>query len=174
MKNDKRLTYVVYWLDRFKLDELPQFINVLLGQMSIIGPRPEIPQYIQYYPKKWETILSIQPGILGYAQKSIGIQEADLFPKDCPDPVSYYIQHILSRKLDSEIDYIRTQSFFTDLSVLFTVLWLYFNTIPSNIWVCVKSMFFQYSERRHLETVSIAKSNDRVYSVTDSVLLDIK
>lgn len=171
MKNDTRLTYIGYWLDRFKLDELPQFINVLLGQMSIVGPRPEIPLYIQYYPEKWDVILSVRPGILGYAQKMISIQEADLFPENCPDPVSYYIQYILPCKLDTELEYIRKRNILIDLSVLFSVLWLYFKAIPSSIQVCIKSMFFQYSEGRQIETsFPIAESKDAIQSIPDSTL----
>ena len=109
--NDIRLTRMGRLLERFKLDELPQFINVLLGNMSIVGPRPEIPRFTAFYPEKWAKILSKRPGIIGYSQIKVP-HETDLYPANCLDHEEYYIQNILPEKLDNEIEYIQKKIFF--------------------------------------------------------------
>ncbi|MDX9753166.1 MAG: sugar transferase [bacterium] len=118
--NDIRLTRMGRLLERFKLDELPQFFNVLMGSMSLVGPRPEIPKFTGHYPEKWEKVLSIRPGVVGYSQIKVP-HETDLYPPDCLDHEAYYIQHILPEKLENEIEYIQKKSFRFDLSILVKV-----------------------------------------------------
>lgn len=117
---DRRLNTVGRWLEQLKLDELPQFFNVLQGDMSFIGPRPEIPKFVQYYQDKWKIIHTVKPGVLGYAQ-TICSHESQLYPADCKDPESFYVQHILPAKLDAEISYVQRKSFSRDIVLFFQI-----------------------------------------------------
>ena len=119
-KHDVRLTRMGRFLERFKLDELPQLINVLLGHMSLVGPRPEIPRFTTYYPEKWKKVLSLPPGVVGYSQIKTP-HETDLYPSDCLDHEKYYVENILPDKLDNEIEYIAKKSLWLDLSILLRV-----------------------------------------------------
>ncbi len=105
-QNDVRLTRIGRLLERFKLDELPQLINVLRGDMALVGPRPEIPRFTAYYPEKWNQVLQVRPGIVGYSQ-IMTPHENDLYPSTCIDHEKYYIENILPSKLDQEIQYIQ-------------------------------------------------------------------
>lgn len=120
LTSDQRLNTVGRCLERFKLDELPQFFNVLQGDMTFIGPRPEIPKFVQYYEDKWKTVHSVKPGIFGYAQ-TICSHEGQLYPKDCADPESFYVYHILPSKLEVEIDYVKNKSLFGDIKIFCSV-----------------------------------------------------
>lgn len=119
-KNDVRLTRMGRFLERFKLDELPQFINVLIGNMSLVGPRPEIPRFTLHYPEKWKQVLSVRPGVIGYSQVKTP-HETDLYPSDCLDHEKYYIESILPGKLDNEITYIEKKSLWLDFAILLQV-----------------------------------------------------
>ena len=134
-KNDPRLTRVGRWLERFKLDETPQFINVLLGHMSIVGPRPEVEHYVEFYPEKWKTIHTLRPGVVGYAQTRYPF-ESDLYPEDCEDPVRFYIQYILPEKLDLEIEYVQRRGFWFDWGVILQIVQKYWVKLPHNIKTC--------------------------------------
>jgi lipopolysaccharide/colanic/teichoic acid biosynthesis glycosyltransferase len=118
--NDIRLTRMGRMLERFKFDELPQFFNVVSGSMSLVGPRPEIPRFTAHYPEKWQKVLSVRPGVVGYSQINVP-HETDLYPPDCLDHEAYYIEHILPDKLDNEIEYIARKSAYLDFFVLFKV-----------------------------------------------------
>lgn len=118
--HDKRLTLIGKFLVRFKMDELPQFINVLKGDMALIGPRPEIEKFTKFYPEKWDTVLSVKPGILGYAQ-IVCPHEEELYPDDCADPEMFYVSNILPEKLDREIEYIQRKSTIFDLGIFIRV-----------------------------------------------------
>jgi len=118
--SDRRLNRVGRWLERFKLDELPQFFNVLQGDMAYIGPRPEIPKFVEYYKDKWSIVHSVKPGVLGYAQ-TICSHEGELYPPNCTDPESFYLQQILPAKLDAEISYVQSKRFWRDLSIFIRV-----------------------------------------------------
>lgn len=135
-KNDIRLTRVGRYLERFKLDELPQLINVVLGTMSLVGPRPEIPRFTNHYSEKWRKVLSIRPGVIGYNQIKVP-HETDLYPPDCMDHEKYYIENILPAKLDDEIEYLSKKSLKLDLYILFSVtLSLLTKTITWN-WILI-------------------------------------
>ena len=114
---DSRFTAVGRWLERTKLDELPQLINVLLGDMSIVGPRPEAEKFTTVYTKKWEKVLSVKPGLIGVNQ-ILNRNESELYPADCLDREDYYVKHILPRKLREDIQYIRKASFLYNLRLL--------------------------------------------------------
>jgi lipopolysaccharide/colanic/teichoic acid biosynthesis glycosyltransferase len=113
---DSRVTRVGGWLRRLKLDELPQFLNVLRGEMSLIGPRPEVPDYVQYEDPLWQAVLSIRPGITDIASLAFRDEEQLLGP--VPDADRYYRAVILPAKLRLNILYLRSRSFMTDLRLL--------------------------------------------------------
>ena len=113
---DPRMTKMGKILERFKLDELPQFVNVLFGQMSIVGPRPETPNFAKYFTESDLEVLSVRPGIFGINQL-IYRREADLFPKDS-DPEKYYIEELMPKKIANDIAYIRNSSISKDSLIL--------------------------------------------------------
>ncbi len=114
---DPRITRVGGWLRRTRLDELPQFIDVLLGRMSLVGPRPEVPRYVAHYPAALrERALAVRPGITDPASLAY-IDEAALLAR-ASDPEHEYIHHILPAKLQCAVDYAETATVWTDLRVL--------------------------------------------------------
>ena len=117
-RNDHRLTRVGHWLERTKLDELPQLLNVLASEMSIVGPRPEVPKFVdRATPDLWDLALSVKPGIFGPNQVRYR-NEADLYPKDCTDLEAFYLRHILPAKLEVDARYARRSNLFGDVWLL--------------------------------------------------------
>ncbi|MFL0352523.1 sugar transferase [Xanthomarina sp. GH4-25] len=114
---DPRITKIGYFLRKYKLDELPQLINVLIGNMSFVGPRPEVRKYVNYYSKEDDIIFSVKPGITDYASISFR-NEAELL-KTTNNPETYYIEHILPEKLKLNKEYINSNNLFTDLKIIF-------------------------------------------------------
>jgi len=94
---DKRITRVGYYLRKYKLDELPQLFNVLRGQMSLVGPRPEVPEYVQYYSENEKELLTIRPGITDEASIKY-INENDILAKS-RNPFDDYVNIIMKEKL---------------------------------------------------------------------------
>ena len=120
---DFRMTSLGRILERSKLDEIPQLINVLRGEMSIVGPRPEDPEFASGYPAEFEQILSTPPGIAGPNQVRFR-NEGDLYPENCEDRNTYYIEKILPLKIPTDLEYVRRRSFFGDLVILIEVLFV--------------------------------------------------
>jgi FlaA1/EpsC-like NDP-sugar epimerase/lipopolysaccharide/colanic/teichoic acid biosynthesis glycosyltransferase/ActR/RegA family two-component response regulator len=110
---DPRITQVGTWLRWLKLDELPQFINVLTGDMSLVGPRPEVPSIVEQYTSEQREILEVKPGITGPTQLA-WIDESDKFPVGV-DPIEHYAKQFMQEKLKSDLGYIRTCSVADDL-----------------------------------------------------------
>ncbi len=113
---DERLTPIGEFLVATKLDELPQLWNVLRGQMSIVGPRPEVQEFVSLYPDEYGQILTVVPGITGPAQIEY-IEERHLLA-DAHESSQLYAQEILPRKIAVDLEYIRTQSLRRDLAIL--------------------------------------------------------
>jgi lipopolysaccharide/colanic/teichoic acid biosynthesis glycosyltransferase len=114
---DPRITRVGRWLRRTRLDELPQLLDVLAGTMSLVGPRPEVPQYVAHYPVALrERVLSVRPGITD-PSSLLYLDEAELLAR-AADPQREYIEVILPRKLQSAADYAAQASLRSDLGVL--------------------------------------------------------
>jgi lipopolysaccharide/colanic/teichoic acid biosynthesis glycosyltransferase len=101
---DARLTRFGRILERTKLDELPQLFNVLVGDMSIVGPRPEVPQFVEHYPRRWDEVLSVKPGLVGPSQLRFR-NESEMYPDDCDDVEAYYAEHILPPKMTLDASY---------------------------------------------------------------------
>ena len=118
---DARITRAGYWLRRTKADELPQLVNVLLGQMSLVGPRPEVPHYVALYPSDLrELILSVRPGITDHA--SIEFRDESTLLGQSSDPERTYVEQILPIKLRYGADYARSHTLRGDLEIILRTL----------------------------------------------------
>lgn len=114
---DPRITRAGKLLRRYKLDELPQFVNVLIGHMSVVGPRPEVPRYVALYPNETrDLILSVRPGITDLASIAYRNESMDLAAVG--DPEDLYIRAILPAKLEHCCQYVREQSLLLDLVIV--------------------------------------------------------
>ncbi len=114
---DARITRAGAWLRRSKVDELPQFLNVLRGDMSVVGPRPEVPRYVAQYPADMrQTVLSVRPGITDLA--SIAFRNENELLACSPDPERTYVEQILPTKLRYAQQYVRTRSLWLDLRII--------------------------------------------------------
>lgn len=121
VRGDARVTRVGAVLRRFKLDELPQLIDVLRGEMSLVGPRPEVPEYVSHYPEAERAIvLSVRPGITDRA--SIEFSDEGALLAQAADPHRYYIDEILPVKLRYYVEYVRTQSLLGDIGIILRTL----------------------------------------------------
>ncbi|MBD0835509.1 sugar transferase [Aestuariibaculum suncheonense] len=114
--NDKRITKQGFFLRKYKIDELPQLINILLGDMSFVGPRPELRHYVNYYSESDQDILSVKPGLTGLA--SLKYRNEPEVLKLAENPELFYIQTIMPDKLKINKEYIQNRSFFMDLKIL--------------------------------------------------------
>jgi len=118
---DGRITQVGYILRKFKLDELPQLYNVLVGDMSFVGPRPEVPKYVELYDQEQLKVLEVKPGITDLASIEFRNENELLEKYDNPDKA--YIEEIMPQKLKLNLVYINSQSLFLDvLIILKTIL----------------------------------------------------
>ncbi len=113
---DPRITRTGYNLRKYKLDELPQLINVLIGNMSLVGPRPEVRKYVSLYNAEQMKVLSVKPGITDYA--SIDYSNENELLSHSNDPEKKYIEEIMPAKLQLNLKYIREQSFYTDIKII--------------------------------------------------------
>ena len=118
---DPRITQAGIFLRHYKIDELPQLINVLLGEMSLVGPRPEVPRYVACYPPRVRAIvLSVAPGITDWA--SILYKEESAILGHAANPEQVYLETILPTKLDYYVRYVRERSFWLDLRIIWRTL----------------------------------------------------
>ena len=118
--DDPRITKAGRFLRRFKLDELPQLLNVLAGSMSVVGPRPEVSKYTNMYTPEQKKVLSVRPGLTDYASIEY-IDENDLLGQS-KDPEKTYIDEVMPAKLKLNLKYIEEQGFLTDLKIIFKTL----------------------------------------------------
>lgn len=114
--NDSRITKPGAFLRKYKLDELPQLINVLIGDMSLVGPRPEVRKYVSLYTEKQLNVLSVKPGITDIA--SIKFSNENELLKGQDEPEKFYIETIMPEKLELNLEYINKMSFFYDLRLI--------------------------------------------------------
>jgi lipopolysaccharide/colanic/teichoic acid biosynthesis glycosyltransferase len=112
---DPRLTRVGAFLTRTRLDELPQFWDVMCGRMSIVGPRPEDPLFVALHPEKYEAIHSVRPGITGITQLAFVKESSILRPED---PIGDYVDRILPGKVQLDVLYAKRNRLSLDVSVL--------------------------------------------------------
>ncbi len=117
---DSRVTRAGYYLRKYKLDELPQLFNVLLGDMSLVGPRPEVRKYVSLYTPEQMKVLSVKPGITDYA--SIEYSNENEILAKAADPDKEYIEVIMPAKLQLNMRYISEQGLLTDIRLILRTL----------------------------------------------------
>jgi len=115
-RNDPRITPLGRLLRATKLDELPQFINLLLGQMTLVGPRPEAPEIVLLYSSQQRAVLAVKPGITGIGQ--ILGDESELIPEGVKAD-EYYVQQLLDPKIRRDLDYLERRTVGSDVQVLY-------------------------------------------------------
>ncbi|PLW94075.1 MAG: glycosyl transferase [Marinilabiliales bacterium] len=115
-KKDPRITRIGYFLRRSKMDELPQFLNIFAGDMSFVGPRPEVKKYVELYSEEQRLILSIRPGLTDYA--SIRYFDENTILAQYDDPEKAYIEKVMPDKLKLNLEYIRKMNVVTDMGIL--------------------------------------------------------
>ena len=121
-EGDARITPFGKWLRKSKVDELPQLINVLLGDMSLVGPRPEVPRYVGEYTDRQKKILLVKPGITG---PSANVYEEQLL-RDHLDKETFYLTTLLPAKLEIDIAYCESVSFTEDVKLIIQTFWKIF------------------------------------------------
>ncbi len=115
-ETDSRVTRIGRFMRKLKLDELPQLFDVLRGEMSFVGPRPEVPQYVEMYTDEEKAILSVRPGITDWATLWNPDEGAVLAASD--DPERAYLEKIRPLKIRWQLEYVRRRSFWIDLQIL--------------------------------------------------------
>jgi lipopolysaccharide/colanic/teichoic acid biosynthesis glycosyltransferase len=124
IKGDPRITPLGRVLRRWKLDELPQLWNVLKGEMSVIGPRPEVERYVCHYTPEQRRLLDQTPGLAGMAQL-VYPGEAEIL-RDCPKPEEFYVRELMPKKIAVDLQYEAIRTFRSDLQLLFEMVLLIF------------------------------------------------
>ena len=114
---DARITAVGNFLRKYKLDELPQLFNVLLGDMSLVGPRPEVRHYVDYWTQEQMHVLDVRPGITDPA--SIKFRNENELMEKAEDPENYYINVIMQEKIRLYLEYVENASFWYDIKLIF-------------------------------------------------------
>ena len=118
--DDERVTGIGRFLRRYKLDELPQLINVLKGEMSFVGPRPEVRKFTDLYTNDEKVILTVRPGITDWA--SLWNSDEGAILKGSADPDKDYLEKIRPEKIRLQLKYVRERSFWIDLKIIFLTL----------------------------------------------------
>lgn len=114
--NDSRITKIGAFLRKYKLDELPQLINVFKGDMSLVGPRPEVPRYVKLYDEKQKKVLEVKPGITDLA--SIRYRDENELLGEAENPDEFYINTIMPDKLALNLEYIGRNNIFLDIYII--------------------------------------------------------
>lgn len=123
-ERDPRVTNIGFWLRKFKLDEFPQLINVLMGDMSIVGPRPEVPKYVKLYNDEQKEVLSVRPGLTDYASLEY-INENEILAKS-NNPNETYINDIMPKKLELNLKYVENNSLLIDFKLILNTIFRIF------------------------------------------------
>lgn len=119
-KRDPRVTNVGHFLRSYKLDELPQLLNILKGEMSVVGPRPEVQEYVDLYTEEQNKVFLAKPGLTDYASLKY-INESEVLAKSS-DPNKTYIEEVMPAKLQLNLKYIEEQGLLTDLKIIFKTI----------------------------------------------------
>ena len=114
--NDNRITKIGAFLRKYKLDELPQLINVFKGDMSLVGPRPEVPRYVKLYNETQRKVLEVKPGITDLA--SIRYRDENDLLGEAENPDDFYINTIMPDKLALNLEYINNNNIFVDIYII--------------------------------------------------------
>jgi len=119
--HDPRVTRSGYFIRKYKLDEFPQLINVFIGDMSLVGPRPEVRKYVDLYTSEQMQVLDVRPGVTSLA--SIRYRNENELLEKAEDPDQYYINVVMQDKLAIDLEYIRNVSFGYDIRLVFHTFW---------------------------------------------------
>lgn len=119
---DPRITRSGYFIRKFKFDELPQLINVFVGDMSLVGPRPEVRHYVDFWTPEQMHVLDVRPGITDPA--SIRFRNENELMEQAEDPEKYYIEVIMQEKLKLYLEYVQNHSFWGDIGLIFKTFWV--------------------------------------------------
>jgi lipopolysaccharide/colanic/teichoic acid biosynthesis glycosyltransferase len=119
---DPRITSLGYFIRKFKFDELPQLINVFIGDMSLVGPRPEVRHYVNYWTEEQMHVLDVRPGITDPA--SIKFRNENELLAQAEDPEKYYIEVIMQEKIKLYLDYVAKNSLWYDIKLIFQTFWV--------------------------------------------------
>lgn len=114
---DPRITKVGYYLRKYKIDELPQLLNVLVGDMSLVGPRPEVRKYVDMYTPEQMKVLDYRPGITDIS--SIKYSNENIILENASNPEKYYIEVIMQDKLKLNLAYLKKRDLFLDIKTIF-------------------------------------------------------
>jgi lipopolysaccharide/colanic/teichoic acid biosynthesis glycosyltransferase len=115
------VTPIGYYLRKYKLDELPQLINVLIGDMSLVGPRPEVSKYVDLYTEEQKRVLTIRPGITDWA--SINYRDENVILGKSSNPEKDYIEKVMPDKLNYNLVYIENYGSLEYFKIIFTTIW---------------------------------------------------
>jgi len=154
--NDPRITRIGHFLRKSKLDELPQLINVFIGDMSFVGPRPELQIYVDMYTDDEKEILNIKPGITDWASITNFDQFKDFTQADDPD--TYYLKYVRPLKLKLQLYYYEHNSFFSDISC---ILWTIYKVVTRSekLPKKIKSIFTDYQKQLKEESTLMVNSH---------------
>ena len=119
--HDPRVTRSGYFIRKFKFDELPQLINVFIGDMSLVGPRPEVRHYVDYWTPEQMHVLDVRPGITDPA--SIKFRNENELMGLADDPEKFYIEVIMQEKIRLYLEYVESHSFLGDIGLIFKTFW---------------------------------------------------
>lgn len=118
--DDNRVTKAGRFIRKYKLDELPQLINIIKGEMSVVGPRPEVPKYVKYYTVEQLHVLSVLPGLTDYASIEYLDEQKVLGAADNPEKT--YMEEVMPKKLALNLKYIEERSFLLDIKLIFRTI----------------------------------------------------
>jgi lipopolysaccharide/colanic/teichoic acid biosynthesis glycosyltransferase len=127
--DDSRITRIGRWIRRFNFDELPQFLNVLKGEMSIVGPRPEVPQYVERFTEQEKLILTVRPGITDWA--TVWIRDEGQILAGSHDPEKTYMEKIWPEKHRLALQYVESHSLWVDFEIMLKTLQVLFDRFKS-------------------------------------------
>ena len=119
---DPRITRSGYFIRKFKIDELPQLINVFVGDMSLVGPRPEVRHYVNYWTEEQMHVLDVRPGITDPA--SIKFRNENELLAQAEDPEKYYIEVIMQDKIKLYLEYVANHNLWYDIKLIFQTFWV--------------------------------------------------
>lgn len=117
---DMRVTKVGKFIRKYKIDEFPQLLNIIAGQMSIVGPRPEVPKYVAMYNERQRQVLSVLPGLTDFATLEYLDEQKLLGQSD--DPHKTYIEDVMPAKLELNLKYVDKKSLLTDIRLIFSTI----------------------------------------------------
>ena len=119
---DPRITRSGYFIRKYKLDELPQLINVFVGDMSLVGPRPEVRHYVDYWTPEQMHVLDVRPGTTDPA--AIKFRNENELMGQAENPEDYYINVIMQEKIKLYLEYVENASFWYDIKLIFQIFWV--------------------------------------------------